>query len=316
MAALATLGSLPLSLRGRAPLARSVMASLRRASSGRSARSALAAFAVAASALLVLWPAFVGNPGRRITPRIVRWAVLDRPRTKPLGKKNPMRDPNFNAKEDRNKTAPLPWDTNSSEIMVDAMSVIKFYWRRAERNDEGVTKRHDIHSYWPVRIFQACLLLTKTYGKERPPSPWKPIVAVFDIPDPQDNGKNGLQVRRWSNLYRQGPRACRGVTLATAQTYVDQSAQMRCRCDKEILYMLEVLTRDCDRRQVLVTDDRMLARDARRFCAVRSPEWFENELLKCEFGAEAVALLEGEAEGLEAAASLLPEKLKAAYTCY
>jgi len=148
-----------------------------------------------------------------------------------------MEGPFFHERQERDGMARLPWPRNQSEVMVDAMSVIRFYWERRSRRGDDVPLKHDVHSYWPGRVYFACQKLAKAYGKDCPPSPWKPIVAVYDIPDPKRT-MSGLQVRRWKSLYKQGPRDANGMTLAWAQTYVDQSARERYRCDLEILYML------------------------------------------------------------------------------
>merc|ERR1711972_600599 len=106
------------------------------------------------------------------------------------------------------------------------MSVIRHFWKKTRMEKNHLVLEHDIHSYWPARLYTAVKTLTRKFGKDVPPSPWKPVIAVYDIPDPKKT-RNGLKVRKWQNLYRQGPRSTGRVTLAWAQTYVDQSAAER-----------------------------------------------------------------------------------------
>ncbi|CAE8711954.1 unnamed protein product [Polarella glacialis] len=210
---------------------------------------------------------------------------------------------------------PLEWPRETCEVMVDAMSVTRWYWKKAKKADQELVLTHDLFAYWPIRVFNMIKLLSKEYGKEKPPSPWAPVVAVFDLPNAEQTW-SGLQVKKWKNLSRQGPRYVNGVTLAWSQTFVDMSASGKMRCDREILYMLESLTRDFPRRQVLVTGCKYLAADAKRFCTVRSPQWLEQEILARhgQEGAAAVKAMEGGPEGVEEALKGLPQKVKAAWT--
>ncbi|CAE7643475.1 unnamed protein product [Symbiodinium sp. CCMP2592] len=65
-----------------------------------------------------------------------------------------------------------------------------------------------------------------------------------------------------------------------SQSYVDTSARESYRCDREIMYMLDMLMRPYPRRQILVTEDVNLAREANTVCHVRSAKWLNEELLK------------------------------------
>lgn len=216
------------------------------------------------------------------------------------------------AKKEKNPMAPLPWHRSQSEVMVDAMSVIRYFWKKAELEMDHLVLKHDIHSYWPAKLYSATQKLTQVYGKDVPPSPWKPVVAVYDIPNPKQQ-YSGLLVRKWQNLHRQGPIPCRGMTLAWAQTYVDQSAAERYRCDKDILWMLEVITREFPRRQVLVTSDRGLGNRARNYCTVRHPKWFEQEVLRIKGGKDAVEVLMGKTSDKDMLATGLPWSIRKAF---
>lgn len=222
-------------------------------------------------------------------------------------------DPYMVAKQEKNLSAPLPWLRSQSEVMVDAMSVMKYFYKRNRVSKEDMLQTHDFHSYWPLRVFMAVQKLTRVYGKDRPPSPWRPVIAVYDIPDPRDQS-SGLKIRRWRSLFRQGPRPAAGMTLAWAQTYVDQSAAERYRCDKEILWMLELLTRDYPRKQVLVTEDKWLAKQAKRFCTVRGAQWLKAEILAADRGSTAGAeALQGSEQGVEHALGMLPKPIRQAF---
>eukprot|EP00439_Symbiodinium_sp_Y106_P060728 s1001_g9.t1 len=74
-------------------------------------------------------------------------------------------------------------------------------------------------------------------------------------------------------------RLCHGKILFS-QSYVDTSARESYRCDREIMYMLDMLMRPYPRRQILVTEDVQLAREANTVCHVRSAQWLNEELLK------------------------------------
>lgn len=199
--------------------------------------------------------------------------------------------------------------------MVDSMSVIKYFWWVIRSEREDLVLEHDLFAYWPAKLAYALQSLTRHYGSDRPPSPWRPIVAVFDQPNP-NKVTSGLKLRKWYNLHKQGPRFANGMTLAWAQTYVDQSAAERYRCDREILYMLEILTRDFDRRQILVTGDRTLQETARRFCTVRGPKWLRREILKMggTQGKEGVEALLGGGARVGKIMSMLPRSVRGAFT--
>mmetsp|Transcript_68788 Transcript_68788/g.163858 ORF Transcript_68788/g.163858 Transcript_68788/m.163858 type:complete len:302 (+) Transcript_68788:28-933(+) len=174
---------------------------------------------------------------------------------------------------------PLPWPTETAEIMIDAHSVIPWFWAETAKIEEDLDLRHDKFSFWPARIAKAGQALLSRFGLSRPPSPWSPIITVFDLPDP-GNTWNGQQIKRYRSLARQGPRQFNNVTLAFSQSYVDTSARENYRCDREIMYMLDMLMRPYPRRQILVTDDVKLAREANTVCHVRSAKWLNEELLK------------------------------------
>merc|ERR1711879_587043 len=154
---------------------------------------------------------------------------------------------------------------------------------------------HDVHSFFPIKIMRALQSLVPHYGRNRPPSMWRPLIMVFDQPNPKAS-KGNLRIQAWHLLKKSGPYSTNGMTLAVAGTYYDQSASVRYRCDNEILYMLEALTRDYPRRQVLVTNDRRLQNEARRFCTVRNGKWFEEQVLKLggDMGKEAINVLKGD----------------------
>lgn len=221
--------------------------------------------------------------------------------------------------EEAELIADLPWPRETAEIMIDAMSIVRWYWQKTKMVDEDLVKRHDMHTMWPLKTFNLVKNLVSIYGdsrEERPPSPWTPIICVFDLPNPKKTF-SGLQVRKWMALKKQGPRFFNGTTMAFAWTYVDKSAAEHYRCDHEIMYMLELLTRDYPRRQVLVTWDTQLQRDARRYCTVRGPEWLEREIqLTGPEGEEAIKVMEGGGEPLSAMRFLkfLPDSVKEAFT--
>jgi len=227
--------------------------------------------------------------------------------------------------EEEELQAEVPYPRAQTEIMVDAMSVIRHYWQQKKVNEYGMVIENDPHSYWPARVYCALRPIVRHYGLDRPPSPWKPVTVVYDIPDPSHT-KSGLKVRKWGSLHKQGPREVgRGecgpygaeMTFAFAQTYVDQSAAERYRCDKEILWMLEVLTRDYPRRQVLVTGDKWLQKAAKKYCLVRDVAWLEKEILaEGEEGQRALAPLKGQNEDMAWATKGLPKGIKRAFTIY
>jgi len=191
----------------------------------------------------------------------------------------PFSDPYSAAKAELKVNAELPWERSETEVMVDAMSCIKHYWRRSKSMSEGLVVKNDIHSYWPGRLTLAATQLAKVYGINVPPSPWKPVISVFDMVDRCKTGVSGLKVRKWQSLVQQGCSVSRAdVTIGVAGAYVDQSAAMIYRADKEILFMLDVLTREYPRRLVLVTADKRLAKQARAYATVRGPEWFKREV--------------------------------------
>lgn len=211
--------------------------------------------------------------------------------------------------------APLPWPKSTTEVMVDAMSVIRYALLLQQKKRMDIDFEHDQHSLWPTRVFMAAQALTKTYGKDRPPSPWKPIIVVYDQPDPKET-TSGLKIRSWKNLYKSGPRWAGGVTLGWAQTYVDQSAAERHRSDREMLYMLELITRDFpDRRQVLVTYDQNLEGLASKYAEVRSPQWFFKEVESTgAWGKSAIQALMGSTKETGRAFSMLPPAVKKAFS--
>lgn len=174
-------------------------------------------------------------------------------------------------------TAPLPWPPETAEIMVDAHSIIQWYWNETLEIEQDLNLVHDKFMFWPGRVVNAAKLLVRRYGLDRPPSPWSPVIVVFDLPDPGMTW-NGKQVKLYRNLARQGPTIHDGLTFAWSNTYVDTSASEMYRCDREVLYMLEMLSRPYPRRQVLVTADPKLAEQAELFSLVRGPEWFDQEL--------------------------------------
>eukprot|EP00439_Symbiodinium_sp_Y106_P068468 s1001_g11.t1 len=108
---------------------------------------------------------------------------------------------------------PLPWPVETAEIMIDAHSVIPWYWAETAKIEEDLDLRHDKFSFWPARIAKAGEALLSRFGLSRPPSPWSPIITVFDLPDP-GNTWNGQQIKRYRSLARQGPRQFNNVTLA------------------------------------------------------------------------------------------------------
>jgi len=207
-----------------------------------------------------------------------------KPRSPLLQRNDNQWPPYHDVRKSTDLTAPVPWPRHETEIMVDVSSVNRYYMNQvaAEREAEGMKFMHDPLQTWPVRLIYACRRLARVYGRDVAPSPWKPIILVHDSLDPRSASKHhatkGQQYERWVDLKRAGPRDYRGMTLATANMYVDQSVQMRGRADREILYMLEMVTRDWPRKQILITDDPVLQEDARDYAAVRGPEWLEDEI--------------------------------------
>jgi len=188
----------------------------------------------------------------------------------------------------------LPWPRETAEIMVDSMSFSLYLFKKAQERlePEGIYINYDKFLLWPAWVWHAVKKLVPIYGFDRPPAPWKPVILVHDIPDmgPGAHSYSGLRVRRWQNLKKQGPREIDGVTLAWAGTYNDISARGWGRCDQEILTMLEALTRDFPRRQVLVSGQPMVRDEARRYCEVRSPAWLEKEIRRS--GSEGEKIIE------------------------
>jgi len=234
-------------------------------------------------------------------------------------------DPLFAFKTQAHPDKPLPWKSEECEVMVDAMSIIKWYWKRIEEEHEDLLVQNDLHVGWPVRVLQAAHVLAKHYGRDRPPSPWCPVIVVYDQPHPSSSF-SGKKIKTWKNLGRQGPRSVGltfpqasdeiKVTCAYGGTYVDQSASGKTRCDREILYMLEIITRDFPRRQVLVTEDRALADDATRYCTVRGAKWFESEILKLggkKHGPNIIEALMGGSYGIEKVTQNLPKGISKAF---
>lgn len=231
-------------------------------------------------------------------------------------------DPLFVYKTEDRPDAPLPWRREQCEVMVDAMSVIQWYWEKIRQDHEDLVVENDMHVGWPQRVFQAAHVLAGHYGRDRPPSPWCPVMVVYDSPD-LTNSFSGLKAKTWKNLKRQGPRNYGlkpfdpvKVTMTWSESYVDQSASGFTRCDREILYMLEVLTRDFPRRQVLVTEDPALAEDATRYCTVRGVKWFEKEILNLggERGPHIIEALMGGSYGIEEVTENLPKCVAKAFT--
>eukprot|EP00929_Paragymnodinium_shiwhaense_P014485 TRINITY_DN122398_c0_g1_i1.p1 TRINITY_DN122398_c0_g1~~TRINITY_DN122398_c0_g1_i1.p1 ORF type:complete len:344 (+),score=53.41 TRINITY_DN122398_c0_g1_i1:168-1199(+) len=244
-------------------------------------------------------------------------AMMTQTRPMKLRRKVPRVRPE-DPRDETDLMAPLPWPTETTEIMIDGMSVIQYFWNKVEKDEEALVEsfdKNDIHGWWPLRVFMAAQELAEAgYGVERPPSPWQPLTAVFDIPD-KNKITSGLKIKRWHTLTRQGPSRAGNCTLSWAQVYVDQSAAERVRCDREILYMLEVITRQYpQRRQVLVTSDRRLGQEAKRFCTVRSPKWFEKEVLKTgEGGKKAIEALLGGSDGVQNSLKRLPMAVQRAF---
>lgn len=218
--------------------------------------------------------------------------------------------------------APLPWLRSQSEIMVDAMSVIRHFQKKTADATQMKQYLDDPFMSWPGRVYTAMQALAGEYGTDRPPSAWAPLILVFDIPN-WKYCKYGLQVRTWHSLSKQGPRTTprmtaepsSQITLAWANTLIDQGAAQRTRCDKEILAMLEILVREYPRRQVLVTGDKVLARHANKFCTVRGVRWFVKELQRTEEGRKAYDFLMNEGEGIELNFRGLAIPVRKAFAC-
>jgi len=79
-----------------------------------------------------------------------------------------------------------------------------------------------------------------------------------------------------------------------------------------------VLTSEYPRKQVLVTEDRWLAREARKFATVRSVRWLEREIMEVggQSAAFAIDALAGEAPGVEKAFESLPMPVQKAFAAY
>eukprot|EP00933_Yihiella_yeosuensis_P020732 TRINITY_DN16563_c2_g1_i1.p1 TRINITY_DN16563_c2_g1~~TRINITY_DN16563_c2_g1_i1.p1 ORF type:complete len:315 (+),score=50.09 TRINITY_DN16563_c2_g1_i1:41-946(+) len=219
------------------------------------------------------------------------------------------------ALEERNRDAPLPWPHETAEIMLDGTSIIKWVMKQKQREDPENYMSSDAWSIWPARLIPAMKALTlHGWGQQRPRSPWQPVITVYDLPDPKTTWSGG-QVAKWRHLARHGPKFVQDVgTLAFSQTYVDRSAEMNFRADKEILYMLELITREDPRRQVLVTANTNLVKEARQFATVRSPKWLRSELLKTQHGIEAVETLMGDhSREVRWMARVLPPRISKAF---
>mmetsp|Transcript_82671 Transcript_82671/g.145890 ORF Transcript_82671/g.145890 Transcript_82671/m.145890 type:complete len:350 (+) Transcript_82671:51-1100(+) len=194
--------------------------------------------------------------------------------------------------------AMLPWPRETAELMIDVTSIVKYYLAKQQQLEEDLVLMNDPLRFWPYRVFRACVNLREVYGLNTPPSPWAPIILVHDGASPRFT-RSGLQVRRYSKLtgnspYRidnsmfAGRRGC-DISLAFSQTYVPTSTRHTpYRADQEILYMLEVLMQTSFRRQVLVTADPIMARQAENGVEVRGPTWFEKELLRCPGGEHSI----------------------------
>jgi hypothetical protein len=187
----------------------------------------------------------------------------------------------------------LPWDRETAELMIDATSVAKYVLDKFEDENSHIKLNGDVYSWWPSRVLAAVRRLVPIYGKDRPPSPWNPIIVVFDRPDPL-RYHNAFKIKQYRNLARQGPdNMVKGMTTAVSGTYVEEvrkGNEWNGRADEEMLYMLELLVREWPmRRQVLVSADKDLREMARRHCMVRSPEWLLRELQR--LGEEGVAAM-------------------------
>lgn len=220
---------------------------------------------------------------------------------------------------------PLPWSRKTTEVMIDATSLIKYFNRKARElpQNKDLNQMSDYFSWWPIRSYMIATLLSKEYGQDRPPSPWEPIIVVYDTPDPAKTW-SGLQVEKYRYASREGPWKVQlptpgpgTATLAFSQTYVDRSAAGIYRCDKEILYMLELLMRDFpSRRQVLVTASAGMKKHAERFCTVRGPKWLEAEILQRHGwrGKETYQALMGGPQGVLWHLRALPDQLRLTFT--
>lgn len=175
------------------------------------------------------------------------------------------------AEEDMN--APLMWPRAETEIMVDVMSVLNYIWARERLTFDQTPSPFGL---WSLRMVFALETLAGRFGTDRPPSPWEPLVLVYDLPNPKMDAWT-LQIRHWRSLAKQGPRRVENCTVAFAGTYTQRLLHTT-RCDREILHMLELLTREFPRKQVLVTWDKKLAKEVRPFATVRSPAWLEKEI--------------------------------------
>ncbi|CAK0889645.1 unnamed protein product [Prorocentrum cordatum] len=188
------------------------------------------------------------------------------------------------AKAKRGLTAKLPWPRSTCEVMIDAMTTIQHFWRKAGHEKGHLRHQSDIFTLWPAKVVQAAAALRPRYADRdrRPPSPWEPIMVVYDYPNPRRNWMVSPRIDLWKHMSQQGPRVLqKGLSIAFADTYTENLDELtKGRCDQEIMYMIELLTREFPRRQVLVTGDPKLQRLARSHCLVRSPKWLEQELLR------------------------------------
>jgi len=175
---------------------------------------------------------------------------------------------------------PLRSRSNQTHVIIDGMSVIDYFWKaNTTMSTYAEEVRHNIFTLWPARLFNAVRVLQWKYGdRPRHASPWSPVILVYDLPAVKRSSL--VQVKRWRNLAKQGPRQMAGITLAFSQTYVDTSARNRYDADREILYMLEYLQRTSPDSSVVVTENRWLAKQALRCGAeVRGGRWFEEEVM-------------------------------------
>eukprot|EP00913_Durusdinium_trenchii_P025574 g24003.t1 len=98
----------------------------------------------------------------------------------------------------RDELDDFPWPKETMEVMIDGHSLIECLF------GEDLNLVHDKFTFWPARLLKATELLTRRFGLDRPPSPWSPIIAVFDLPDP-GNTWNGAQVKRYKSLRAERP---------------------------------------------------------------------------------------------------------------
>jgi len=198
----------------------------------------------------------------------------------PAGAKQLIKSKKIGADFLKGDIQPLRSRSNQTHVIIDGMSVIDYFWKANTTMTEYAEEvRHNIFTLWPVRLFNAARMLRQKYGDSpRKQSPWSPVILVFDLPAVRRSSL--VQVKRWRNLAKQGPRQMAGITLAFSQTYVDTSARNRYDADREILYMLEYLQRTSSDSAVIVTENRWLAKQAARCGAeVRGGRWFEQEVM-------------------------------------